>query len=70
MLHRNSVSTVAAVALCSLTMSGLAHGADRLQEVLDRGKLIVGTGSTNAPWHFKDADGNLVGFDVDRKSVV
>ena len=38
---------------------------DLLQRVLDRGKLIVGTGSTNAPWHFKDASGKLVGFDVD-----
>src|SRR5438552_2255913 len=25
-----------------------------LRTVLDRGKLIVGTGSTNAPWHFEN----------------
>ncbi len=70
MLHRISVSTVATIALCSVALSGMAQGADRLQEVLDRGKLIVGTGSTNAPWHFKDADGNLVGFDVDMARLV
>ena len=29
-------------------------GDSRLRTVLDRGKLIVGTGSTNAPWHFED----------------
>jgi polar amino acid transport system substrate-binding protein len=35
-----------------------------LRTVLDRGHLIVGTGSTNAPWHFEDEDGNLVGMDI------
>jgi polar amino acid transport system substrate-binding protein len=35
-----------------------------LRTVLDRGKLIVGTGSTNAPWHFEDEGGNLVGMDI------
>ncbi len=25
-------------------------------------KLVVGTGSTNAPWHFKDASDTLQGF--------
>jgi len=40
-------------------------GQNRLQQVLDRGRLIVGTGSTNPPWHYEDADGQLVGFDID-----
>jgi len=35
-----------------------------LRAVLDRGHLIVGTGSTNAPWHFEDEKGNLVGMDI------
>jgi polar amino acid transport system substrate-binding protein len=35
-----------------------------LRTVLDRGHLIVGTGSTNAPWHFEDDQGNLVGMDI------
>jgi polar amino acid transport system substrate-binding protein len=35
-----------------------------LRTVLDRGHLIVGTGSTNAPWHFEDEQGNLVGMDI------
>ena len=51
----------------------------KLEEVLSRGQLIVGTGNTNAPWHFYDDEGKLAGFDVsmakilaksDRKSVV
>jgi polar amino acid transport system substrate-binding protein len=35
-----------------------------LRTVLDRGKVIVGTGSTNAPWHFEDESGKLVGMDI------
>src|SRR5918911_656878 len=36
----------------------------KLRAVLDRGHVIVGTGSTNAPWHFEDEKGNLVGMDI------
>jgi polar amino acid transport system substrate-binding protein len=35
-----------------------------LHTVLDRGKLIVGTGSTNPPWHFEDDKGQLTGMDI------
>jgi len=35
-----------------------------LRTVLDRGKLVVGTGSTNAPWHFENEQGQLVGMDI------
>lgn len=45
-------------------------GASRLQQVLDRGKLVVGTGSTNPPWHYEDADGQLVGFDIDMAKML
>ena len=41
-----------------------------LRTALDRGKLIVGTGSTNAPWHFKDENGNLAGFDIDMAKLI
>ncbi len=41
-----------------------APSDSQLRTVLDRGHLIVGTGSTNAPWHFEDASGNLVGMDI------
>ncbi|GAB5376773.1 MAG: transporter substrate-binding domain-containing protein [Acuticoccus sp.] len=36
----------------------------RLREVINRGKLLCGTGSTNAPWHFEDDAGKLVGMDI------
>jgi polar amino acid transport system substrate-binding protein len=35
-----------------------------LRRVLDRGTVRVGTGSTNAPWHFEDENGRLVGMDI------
>lgn len=35
-----------------------------LQKVLNRGHVIVGTGSSNAPWHFKDDKGVLTGMDI------
>ncbi len=35
-----------------------------LRNVLDKGKVRVGTGSTNAPWHFEDEQGKLVGMDI------
>jgi polar amino acid transport system substrate-binding protein len=35
-----------------------------LRTVLNRGKLIVGTGSTNPPWHFEDDKGQLTGMDI------
>ncbi|WP_419895990.1 transporter substrate-binding domain-containing protein [Roseomonas sp. USHLN139] len=37
----------------------------KLQTIKERGKLIVGTGSTNPPWHFEGADGKLQGMDID-----
>ena len=38
--------------------------------MLARGTLIVGTGSTNPPWHFVDESGKIVGFDVDIAKIV
>lgn len=41
-----------------------AQPASVLRTVLDRKKLLVGTGSTNAPWHFEDEKGQLTGMDI------
>jgi len=41
-----------------------------LRTVLDRKKLIVGTGSTNAPWHFEDEKGQLVGMDINMARIL
>jgi polar amino acid transport system substrate-binding protein len=54
------------------SLSGVAQAADtsKLDSVLQRGKLVVGTGSTNAPWHFQGADGKLQGFDIDIGRII
>jgi polar amino acid transport system substrate-binding protein len=41
-----------------------ASSGSLLRTVLDRGHLVVGTGSTNPPWHFEDEKGNLTGMDI------
>ena len=42
----------------------------KLHEVLARGVLRVGTGSTNPPWHFEDDTGKLVGMDIDMARLI
>jgi len=46
------------------------NSKSKLYEVLKRGKLIVGTGSTNPPWHFEDRGGKLVGMDIDLARLI
>ncbi len=66
------VAKMMAVGLAAAIVStaSVAAERDKLTDVLDRGYLILGTGSTNAPWHFKNAAGDLVGFDVDMGRLV
>ncbi|WEK51690.1 MAG: transporter substrate-binding domain-containing protein [Candidatus Kaistia colombiensis] len=54
----------------ALVFTQAAQAAGKLQEVLSRGKLVVGTGSTNPPWHFRDESGELVGFDIDVAKMI
>ena len=60
----------AALGWAALMLAAGPAAADKLDDVLARGKLIVGTGSTNPPWHFRDEAGNLAGFDVDVAKIV
>jgi polar amino acid transport system substrate-binding protein len=65
-LRKTLAGLAAAAALTAIAApAAIAQEKSLLDDVLARGKLIVGTGSTNAPWHFKDESGNLVGFDID-----
>ncbi|MDA8048789.1 MAG: transporter substrate-binding domain-containing protein [Rhodospirillales bacterium] len=50
----------------AITRSRRGHAAEEslLQKVLARGRVIVGTGSANAPWHFKNVKGALTGMDI------
>lgn len=64
-------ASVFAATLClACPSANAADPASKLDQVLSRGRLIVGTGSTNAPWHFKGADGNLQGFDIDISRMI
>jgi polar amino acid transport system substrate-binding protein len=68
LLQRGAALSGAAVAVAGLSPSAARAqdaGQSRLAQVLERGRLIVGTGSTNPPWHYEDAEGQLVGFDID-----
>ncbi|MFL6580351.1 MAG: transporter substrate-binding domain-containing protein [Burkholderiales bacterium] len=57
--------TVLAAAGCNSGGTATGPSASKLNEVLKRGTVIVGTGSTNPPWHFEDENGNLQGFDIE-----
>jgi polar amino acid transport system substrate-binding protein len=58
------------IALVLALAAAPAAAQSKLDEVLARGHLIAGTGSTNAPWHFKSETDELQGFDVDIARIV
>ena len=63
------IKALAAVMTLILTLTAipaLADGTtDRLDEIKERGYLIVGTEGTWSPYTYHDKDDNLVGFDVE-----
>ena len=72
LLQRGAGVAAAAAAVTSLTIPARAQGEgqSRLNQVLDRGKLIVGTGATNPPWHFEDDNGQTIGMDIDMAKIL
>jgi polar amino acid transport system substrate-binding protein len=58
-----AVASLLVATVVSVPTANAATGT--LQDVLNRGKLIVGTGSGNPPFHFLDTSGKLVGMDID-----
>jgi polar amino acid transport system substrate-binding protein len=68
LLQRGTIASGLALAAGGM-VPGVARaqesGASRLQEVLNRGQVIVGTGAGNPPWHFEDENGDLQGFDIE-----
>lgn len=62
------LSMGAAAALSSSAPPAMAQAAGTssgLKAILDRGHVIVGTRSTTIGFGFKDAKGELIGFDID-----
>lgn len=64
------IAATAAFALIQTLPATAQDNKSKLDEVLARGHLVLGTGSTNAPWHFKSVDDKLQGFDVDMGRIV
>ncbi len=64
MLSLGAAGLAAAALVPAREAAAQASSGSLLRTVLDRGKLIVGTGSTNAPWHFENDKGELVGMDI------
>ncbi|HEU0158444.1 MAG TPA: transporter substrate-binding domain-containing protein, partial [Hyphomicrobiaceae bacterium] len=64
-LARSLTPLAAAVALIAAVSASSAQERSRLDEVLQRGSLIVVTLGTVPPFAFKDDKGELVGFDID-----
>jgi polar amino acid transport system substrate-binding protein len=67
---RAGVIALASTLLLSAPLAHAQQAGSTLDQVLARGRLIVGTGSTNAPWHFKGTDDTLQGFDVDMGHII
>ena len=61
----NSRKFMLLAGLCAATLvTGFSNAAvaGKLEDILARGKLIVGTGVGNPPWHFRDEKGEMAGF--------
>ncbi|MDL2324253.1 amino acid ABC transporter substrate-binding protein [Ruminococcaceae bacterium OttesenSCG-928-A16] len=63
-------SAPAASAAASAAASTQGAFATTLQDVLDKGELVVGLDDTFAPMGFRETDGSLVGFDIDLANAV
>jgi polar amino acid transport system substrate-binding protein len=72
LLQQGGVLSAAAAAAVGLTapVRAQSEGESLLNRVLDRGNIIVGTGSTNPPWHFEDENGDLVGMDIEMGRIL
>lgn len=58
------------VVLLLCAVMAVAAEKSKLHEVLERGHLIVGTGSTNVPWHSMNAGGEYEGFDIEMARIL
>ncbi len=58
--------TAAIVALAAFVgVAASQANADALADIKDRGKLVVGVKQDYKPWGFLDADGKIVGLEID-----
>ncbi|MDO4345117.1 MAG: transporter substrate-binding domain-containing protein [Eubacteriales bacterium] len=67
MKRRMMGSALALTMACSMLAGIAANAAESnlLEEIKEKGTIVVGTSATNAPWESIDEDGNYVGYDMD-----
>ncbi|MCA9880552.1 MAG: transporter substrate-binding domain-containing protein [Thermomicrobiales bacterium] len=72
LLRKGAALSAVAAASAGLVAPARAQssGDSLLNQVLARGTVLVGTGSTNPPWHFEDENGTLVGMDVEMGRIL
>ena len=59
------ISLILSIALVMLAAAGMASESSHLDEIKNRGVLIVGTEGTWSPYTYHDEEEKLVGFDVE-----
>ena len=64
----NKLMTVTGLSLALSFSMALPAMADTLDDIADRGKIVVGVKADYAPWGMRDAAGNLVGMEHDMLS--
>ena len=61
----NKILVFLLIGVCFILFSGSGKAESRLDTVIKRGKLLVGTRADNTPHGFADEKGELKGFDID-----
>ena len=59
------MTAVGCLAGCGSSGGGNAAGSDKLSEIIEKGKIVVGVNPPGEPICFYDDQGNLIGYDVD-----
>ncbi|MGB3278947.1 MAG: transporter substrate-binding domain-containing protein, partial [Pseudorhodobacter sp.] len=55
----------ATVAAVTVAASNSAAFSGTLEDILERGKIVVGSKADYAPWGMRDAEGKIVGMEID-----
>lgn len=63
-------TALAAAAIAAVSLTSGSAFADKLQDILNAGKVRIGVLADSAPWGFRDGEGKLTGFDVELAALV
>ena len=65
MLKSMKVAMAATVATAAVLTAASGAFAGTLEDIIERGKIVIGSKADYAPWGMRDAQGNIVGMEVD-----